>query len=168
MKIIAALFKLLLSLLKADSGTGASAGSAKKSPLPKGESARPPATAAPLSDIHPLHWPSRGDFEFEVVGESHYQPAIRALYERPESTFTADLIPEANNPHDRNAVRVEIEGKTVGYLGREDAASFRRRLTQKRLTGCTTQCAATVSGGYERRGRGITNLGVLLDIKPFD
>jgi hypothetical protein len=47
-----------------------------------------------------------------VVGESHYQPALRALAARraPGNVFTARLVPEPDNPYDSNAVAVVMDG----------------------------------------------------------
>ena len=59
----------------------------------------------------------------DVVGESHYQDALEEIcggrtkydvYKRVKAT----LIPEDDNPVDPLAVRVEIEGRTVGYLNK--------------------------------------------------
>jgi hypothetical protein len=117
-----------------------------------------------------FHWPSEGNFDFEIVGESNYQPAIAALVEgtTPGETFTALLIPENENPYDKLAVRVEIDGRTVGYLSREDARSFRRRLSAKKLSGKATQCMASLIGGQTRLSGETLSYGVTLDIKPFN
>ena len=34
------------------------------------------------------------------------------------------MVPESDNPHDSEAVRIEIQDQTVGYLDRETARSF--------------------------------------------
>jgi hypothetical protein len=67
-----------------------------------------------------------GTFGVEVVGESHYQENLEAICgPRTENsvdlTVQATLSPEGDNPHDPQAVRVEIHGKLVGYLSREMA-----------------------------------------------
>jgi sRNA-binding protein len=56
----------------------------------------------------------------------------------------ADLVPEANNPHDANAVRVDIDGLTVGYLDREDAVAFRKQLRRVIEVGRPIKCEARV------------------------
>ena len=120
-----------------------------------------------------FHWPSIGDFEFEVVGESNYQDALKRIAQTRtkdlrEEDFVALLIPEDDNKHDKSAVRVDIEGMTVGYMSRDDARKFRRRLAGKKMAGAVTSCDAMIGGGYER-GDGTTAFyGVSLDIKPFD
>lgn len=62
--------------------------------------------------------------ELDIVGESYRQSALRRLW-NPDVTYDAVLIPEPDNPHDRNAVRVEISGIHVGYLSRETARTYR-------------------------------------------
>jgi hypothetical protein len=42
------------------------------------------------------------------------------------------MIPENDNPHDRNAVRVEVEGRHVGYLSRETAKDYRSYMNDQR------------------------------------
>ena len=34
------------------------------------------------------------------------------------------LVPEPSNPHDPNAVMVQIEGRLVGYLPRDEAVAY--------------------------------------------
>lgn len=40
------------------------------------------------------------------------------------------LVPEPQNKHDKNAIKVIISGKTVGYISREDNRKVKRILTQ--------------------------------------
>jgi hypothetical protein len=61
-----------------------------------------------------------------VAGESHYQDALRAIAgasDEPQVRHATEaaLVPEPDNPHDPNAVRVEIDGRYVGYLPRAEA-----------------------------------------------
>lgn len=56
-----------------------------------------------------------GTFDVEIKGESHYQDNLLAIHgpKRGKSAqlkTTATLIAEDDNPHDDNAVRVEIAG----------------------------------------------------------
>jgi len=117
-------------------------------------------------------WESLGDFQFEVVGESHYQRELKSLAgdhgtEFVEIDCEAALVPEDDNKYDPKAVAIFIEGIKVGYLSRDDARSFRRRLGNKRLTGQITYCdALIVGGGIARNGRKMS-YGIRLDIKPF-
>ena len=121
-------------------------------------------------------WPALNEFEFEVVGESYYQSALASLAsEHPDSDsfseaakpLTAYLIPDDFNQYDDKAVRVEINGLHIGYLSREDARSFRRRLGAKKLTGQTTICGALITGGHVVDGKKM-HYGAILDLKPFE
>lgn len=105
----------------------------------------------------------------DVVGESNYQPALRAITGRREwvevrHECTAVLVLEPTNPYDPNAVRVEIKGQLVGYLSRQDAIGYGpylRRLASDRQLPC---CQALISG----RGPGseTQNMGVFLYLAP--
>jgi len=66
--------------------------------------------------------------DLEIVGESYRQDALQRLWRGPDFTYTANMVPEANNPHDPNAVRVEVEGTQVGYLSRATAKAYRNRM----------------------------------------
>lgn len=67
----------------------------------------------------------------EVVGESFHRAELAKLYKLKgrrsgEEFWTeATLVPEVGNIHDANAVRVDVEGQTVGHLAREDAVRYR-------------------------------------------
>lgn len=126
-----------------------------------------------LSNEQIFSWPPLGDYDFEIVGESHYQDSLKKLAGEHDQgganrQCVARLIPEDDNQYDDKAVCVEIENKVVGYLSREDARSFRRRLGTKKLTGQTTICNAMIMGGSTRNTGEVLSYGVLLDIKPFD
>ena len=52
----------------------------------------------------------------------------RQLHHHPFTSVPFDciaaLVPEPSNPYDSNAVMVQIDGRHVGYLSREDAVAF--------------------------------------------
>lgn len=103
-------------------------------------------------------------YSLAVVGESHYQDALIAIAgpyseEGRSMRCYAVLDPEEDNPHDPNAVRVEIGGDTVGYIARDDAP-FVRMLLIGRSDRCYVD--AMVRGG--RTGQ---QFGVWLDL-PLD
>lgn len=120
-----------------------------------------------------FHWPELGDYEFEVVGESRYQAALRRIAgdhgERSaEAVCVAHLVMDDRNPHDNKAVVVRVDGAVVGYMSRDDARSFRRRLSAKRLAGMTTTCSACVVGGGTRKNGEALSYGIRLDMEPFE
>lgn len=119
-----------------------------------------------------MHWPARGDFDFDIVGESSYQEALKLAAgdhgDRNDGiACTALLVPEDQNPYDNKAVRVDINNRTVGYLSRENARSYRRRLAGKKIGMAVTSCDALIVGGYILGTGERAMYGVKLDIKPF-
>lgn len=118
-------------------------------------------------------WPELGEFDFDIVGESHYRSNLRKIAgehgpDGPDVIFTAYIVPEDNNEFDDKAVRVDAEGMTIGYFDRDAARSFRRRLGAQKLTGQTTSCKATLKGGHLLDNGRKAHYGVLLDIENFD
>lgn len=110
-----------------------------------------------------------GTFAVEVVGVSRRQDAIAAIVaERGRSgrtlTTSAQLVLENSNPHDANAVRVEIDGALIGYLSRDNAARYRADLTAAGTPGATVQCQARIVGGFETPNGERASFGVRLDL----
>lgn len=72
-----------------------------------------------------------GDGYCAVVGESHYQDALRGTSRictvGPDgrSTFTAALVPEPANPYDSNAIAVYSPEGKLGHFSRETALDYR-------------------------------------------
>ena len=137
-----------------------------------GQSARP-ALQMPPVPVAVFAWPELGDFDFEVVGESNYQLVLKALMDdckdpRIDGRGTAILVPEDANPHDPKAVKVTVQGFTVGYLSREDARAYRRRLARKKLGMVPASCGLQITGGYPLKDGTIAHYGAVLDIKPFE
>ena len=84
--------------------------------------------AAEPGDWYDLVGPGR--YDIHVAGSSHYRDALLAICggTRTESgrhrKITAALVYEPENAYDDNAVRVEIDDMTVGYLPKEAALAF--------------------------------------------
>lgn len=99
-----------------------------------------------------------GSYNLQIKGESNYQDDIKQIihYDEDgtrqsiqEDSLTAELIFEDNNPYDKgNAIRVEIDHRTVGYLSRDDAKKYRQALASKNLTGAVGTCYAAIIGKY--------------------
>ena len=97
-------------------------------------------------------------FFIEVLGESHYQKDIKEIVaykimvdkddmEHRDYKLIAHLILEDENKFDPgNAVRVEIDNKQVGYLGKNDARKYRKGLTRNNLTDVEAICRAAAFG----------------------
>ena len=89
-----------------------------------------------------------------VVGESHYQPALRAATGGRKAgswddhiTVKAQLVPEPKNKYDRNAVAVLVGGRTVGYLPAEVAAEYQPVLLGLLSRGLLGTCTGAIVGG---------------------
>ena len=114
-----------------------------------------------------------GDFAVEVVGVSRRQDALAEIVERrgrSGRTVTIDalLILENTNPHDANAVRVEIDGALIGYLSRDNARRYRADLTAAGTPQATVQCKARIVGDFETSGGVRASFGVRLDLPPME
>ena len=127
------------------------------------------ASTYPLDNSLLYSWPPLGDFDFEIVGESNYQMNILKIvtHSPNQSEWEAVITPEDSNPYDDKAVKVEIDGLLVGYMDRETARSYRRRLKNKLQTMQPTRTLAIITGGHMRNGKQL-NYGICLDLKPFE
>ena len=108
-----------------------------------------------------------GSYRVQVVGESNYQRALERICggrteDGAEKYITAALVLEDANPYDKNAVRVDIDGSTVGYLSRDAAKAYRNRF---RSSGGRAECPALIRGGWDRGGKDRGHFGVLLDLE---
>lgn len=92
------------------------------------------------------------DDEIELVGESNYQGALLTLFGPKqqigiEEECDAVLVAEPTNKYDKNAVRCDIKGRTVGYIPRGATGPVRARM--KRSKSNELDCTATVKGGWK-------------------
>jgi len=108
-----------------------------------------------------LIWKGEGAFQDEVVGESHYQPALKRIAAgEKRKRVMARLVCEPENQYDKDAVRVDVDGKTVGHLPRERAKLHHQRLKRLNQPTAIVECEAVIVTGSQ----GIS--GVFLDL-PF-
>lgn len=113
-----------------------------------------------------------GAFAIDVVGESHYQKELSKICGgKTENGYqyycTAHLILENDNPHDDQAVRVDISGYSVGYLSRKNARKFRKLLAVATpgVDVYVAQCPALIVGGWSSDdGEDQGHFGVKLDL----
>lgn len=118
----------------------------------------------------PVRLAGDGDYAIEVVGESKYPASFEAIC-GPQSesgvniSTRAVLTLERSNKFDKHAVRVSIQGHTVGYLSRIAAQAFRTAVARVGH-GKTQQfeCAAVIRGGWDRGPGDRGSYGVWLDI----
>ena len=90
-----------------------------------------------------------GTFRLEVVGVESCQPELEEitanpLLEEEARTVLALLIPEDTNPYDFAAVRVQVVGRTVGYLSRADARALRAGLESEVRGRTRFRCRAKI------------------------
>jgi len=95
---------------------------------------------------HPVTF---GRFDVIVVGVSFYQAVLENICgnrcEIGHDVFTeAEIIPYDDNPHDKNAVRVDINGETVGHLSRKNAILWRSKMISDKHSGAV-KCPAKIS-----------------------
>jgi hypothetical protein len=115
-------------------------------------------------------------YPLSVEGESKYQSNIEyaAGYfddgkkKFREDGYSAELILEDSNPYDPgNAVRVDMDGATVGYLAMHNAAKYRKALQKLGLSDVIGVCGAAIFGRREDEDEGM-NFGVWLDLDLKD
>lgn len=94
-------------------------------------------------DHYELWNEQRGDWcNYDIVGEKSYGATILSLLPRGwsrdgfELRRTFELIPEPDNPHDPWAISVRADGRTVGYLPREDCKSWANAVRRVVASGC--------------------------------
>lgn len=117
-----------------------------------------------------------GLYLFEVAGKNHYQhailqllrdrfeesPVLESTAESAEYYAIATLRSEPTNPHDCNAIAVDISGLQVGYLNRHTAAKLTNQCKRLGFDRINASCKAKISG-YRSNGDYAANLNVMLD-----
>lgn len=127
-----------------------------------------PATADEMVDAWMLS-PARGDAVLQVVGEGSYQKNLAALGGRRTTDgptnvdFVAGLIREPQNKYDENAIAVQIDGRLVGYLSREDAIRYRPVVDWAAAQNHAIAAQARLTGGWDN-GHSQGSFGVVLHV----
>ena len=109
------------------------------------------------------------EFNQEIVGESHYQKALNRICggrikEGHRKLVKAILYCEDDNEFDSKAVRVDIDGMTAGYLTRDDARLFRKKLKKAGRSDILISCNAVIIGGWNKGLFDKGSFGVFLDL----
>lgn len=111
-----------------------------------------------------------GSFRVDVAGESFYEDSFLAVcgertIEGVRIETRAHLELQDDNPYDKHAVRVMIQGHQVGHLSRDHARAFRRLVRYGALSEHEQfECAALICGGWDRGEGNIGHFGVRLDL----
>ena len=69
--------------------------------------------------------------------------ANQKIYRFDRTTKTAELVEEPNNPHDKNAVMVIVDGEKIGYIGADENLHVKSILKSKTIK----SISATITGG---------------------
>lgn len=109
-----------------------------------------------------------GKFACPVVGESNYQGALERICggrseNGADKEVIAHLVYEPDNPYDDQAVRVDVDGMTVGYLARDTARWFRVQLAEAAPGVSVAQANGVIRGGW-LRGDDQGSFGIWLDV----
>ena len=106
-----------------------------------------------------------GHEDLEVVGEANYQSELASAARRHGRRVDAVLMPEPDNPYDRNAIAVLVDGQKVGYLPRESASRLLPGLRRLMTTaGKPIALVGRIVGGAPDR----PSYGIWLDYDPAD
>ena len=99
-----------------------------------------------------------GDDSTRAVGVSHYQVDLRAIAGEGDvrHEVVAQLVREPDNPHDPGAIAVQIDGRTVGYLSRDENTRWRDVVETIESHGHSAAVEAVIAG------RADSYLGVFL------
>lgn len=108
-----------------------------------------------------------GSTELKPSGVGYRQDELEAAAggrteDGHDQEVVATLKPVDDNPHDRNAIEVRVDGHHVGFVPAELAAGWHGKL--KRVGGAT--CRARIVGGWDRGGNDQGNFGLRLYLDP--
>lgn len=126
-----------------------------------------PRQTMPVSSDSAVALEGDGSYSFDIVGESYYQEELKRIagpkQEKGKALeCEALIIHESDNPHDRNACAVIIDGRKVGHLSKQDAKD---QVSFRQSPGFSLSAKALITGGWsDRRGEG--SYGVRLDYVP--
>ena len=107
---------------------------------------------------------SESEGSMDVVGESHYRPALMQAflahaYDDNTAFAWAILTRDQANAHDDFAVRVEIHGRTVGYISQDESPEISEQLERIRRGAVCRATITTVDASM---------FGVTLDLDVSD
>lgn len=124
-------------------------------------------------------WPELNQFQY-IVKSNSYQGTINQLLQLQENVsnhlvgysdrpviLKAHLIPDNDHLYDKNAVRIDIHDRTVGYLNPEEAIIYRGCLNAKGISNQITVCNALIEKINDKVDNSLLIYRVKLDIQPF-
>lgn len=121
------------------------------------------------AEKEPVFVKGDGHYDLEVVGESHYQKHLESLcggysIKGSKQEVVAKLHYENCNTYDYNAIRVVVDGGTVGYLSHEMARLYRKRIEKAGQDGIIVSCKAKIFGGKRVWLLKKTDFGIWIDL----
>lgn len=104
-------------------------------------------------------------FPFDVVGESNYQKALEKIaggFRRDTQAVdvTAKIVLDPTNSYDENAVRVEIDKQTVGFLPADEALRIGGMMREQGVHAAVVE--AQLRGGWRTNQHDKGHFGVKL------
>lgn len=108
--------------------------------------------------------------QLKVVGVSHYQDAIRSVVGPPrpggyDRLINARLVCDVGNKFDSNAVRVELDGRHVGFVPKDAASKISATVASiEQSLGQSPEVKARVIGGWSSRNGSLGLYGINLGI----
>lgn len=95
-----------------------------------------------------------GDVQVDVVGEADYQAVLERLAGgRSKAGVIKNVIAllsrEPGHPHDKDAVRVDVDGETVGYVEKWNAKDIQPLLQKLEKAGRPAWVRGSIVGGWE-------------------
>lgn len=161
-------FEVIMRFLKALFGGGSSKETKSDPSVSKAKNTKPVRKLASLSEAIPPKARVISDlksFPFNIAGESNYQDALEEIasgYRRDSQAVlvTALVMLDPENRYDPNAVRVEIEGQTVGYIPKIKAKLIGEMMQAQGVRAATVE--AQVRGGWRTNQHDQGHFGVRL------
>ena len=108
--------------------------------------------------------------DYDLVGESHWQDNIATVVgDKFEGgvywQVVGQLCFEDNNPADKNAVVVLIDGKPVGWIPRADCKKVRAQITAQNPAAKPVICKAMIHSGFKARDGSWASYGVRIGLR---
>lgn len=119
--------------------------------------------------IEPVHLAPGDGFNFEIVGEASYQPALDTIcggkcVDGHNLHKLAQLCFQTDNSYDPDAVVVLIDRNVVGYVPRNVAKEIRQEILRLDPEERPITCDALVVGGWRRDWEDEGHYGVKLSL----
>ncbi len=93
-----------------------------------------------------------GSLPMHILEKRRYQQVLSEIAKssrktRSSSEIPAEIIREADNPIDSNTIRIEIDGKCVGYIPTDQARRLSLQMSEDGID--RAKCLARIRGGWQ-------------------